>query len=223
MTRDHRPGGVAGSAASAGRESVSSPSGMQVRSTVGTGGGPEILDLGLAAVPGSARSRPVYEQLEQACAVEFPRLVRLLTVYCGDRETASDMAQETLARACAHWNRVEHMDDQRAWFTRVALNVANSRWRRLLAERKALARVPVPSLEFAAVDLAMTLTVRQALAALTPRQRAAVVLRYFEDLDLATTATVMECSAGTVKKLTARGLASLRIDLDFDETPEGRR
>ena len=58
------------------------------------------------------------------------------------------------------------------------------------------------------------------MAELTPRQRSAVVLRFFHDLDLATTAQVMHCSEGTVKKLTARGLATLRDRLDFDRPTE---
>lgn len=162
----------------------------------------------------------VYERIEEACAVEYPRLVRILTLYCGDREVASDLAQETLARGCAHWRRVRTMENQRAWFTRVALNLANSRWRRLRLERTRLLslsqQAPAP-----AGDLALALTLRAAMNTLTPRQRMAVVLRYYEDLDLHSTAQVMGCSDSTAKKLTARGLATLRQYLEPDGTAEG--
>jgi DNA-directed RNA polymerase specialized sigma24 family protein len=69
-------------------------------------------------------------------------------------------------------------------------------------------------------DLAQSFAVQAAIARLTPRQRAAVVLRYLDDLDLSTTAVAMRCSEGTVKKLTARGLATLRtlLDVDFETT-----
>ena len=129
-------------------------------------------------------------------------------------------AQEALARGCAHWRRVRAMDDQRAWFTRVALNLANSRWRRLRVERSKLGSLaePTPS---PADDMALALTVRAAVRTLTPRQRMAVVLRYFEDLDLSSAAMVMGCSPSTTKKLTARGLAALRQQLDLDETLDG--
>jgi RNA polymerase sigma factor (sigma-70 family) len=70
-------------------------------------------------------------------------------------------------------------------------------------------------------DPAETVTVHAAIARLNPRQRAAVVLRYLDDLDLATTATALRCSEGTVKKLTARGLARLKTLLDFELGPPG--
>ena len=110
------------------------------------------------------------------------------------------------------------MEQQSAWFTRVALNLANSRWRRLLVERRSTAVLAGRQRPPAAPDIADALAVRAALSYLTPRQRAAVVLRFFDDLDLASTAAVMRCSQGTVKKLTARGLAVLRaaLDIEFD-------
>jgi RNA polymerase sigma factor (sigma-70 family) len=158
----------------------------------------------------------IYDSLEQACAVEYPRLARWLTLYCGDRETALDLAQETCARACSRWSSVSQMRDQRAWFTKVAMNLSRSRWRHQVVERRVLAifgsRAPIP----AEADIAGAVTVRTALARLTPRQRAAVVLRYFDDLDLEAAAAVLGCSAGTVKKLTSRGIATLRNELEVD-------
>ncbi len=167
--------------------------------------------------------RRMYSGLEDACAGEYPRLVRLLTLYCGDRETALDLAQETLARGCVHWGRLSRMEQQSAWFTRVALNLANSRWRRLLVERRSTAVLAERQRLPATPDLVDALVVRAALSYLTPRQRAAVVLRFFDDLDLASTAAVMRCSQGTVKKLTARGLAVLRAALSIEFDASGGR
>ncbi|MER7284090.1 sigma-70 family RNA polymerase sigma factor, partial [Dactylosporangium sp. NPDC000244] len=59
---------------------------------------------------------------------------------------------------------------------------------------------------------------RRALAALPPRQRAAVVLRFYEDLSEHQAAAVLGCSLGTVKSLTSRGLQRLRRDLPVEET-----
>ncbi len=179
----------------------------------------EVLDLYSSVT--TVKPLGLYARMEDACAVEYPRLVRLLTLYCGDRETALDLAQETMARGCAHWTRVGVMSDQRAWFTRVALNLANSRWRRLKLERTRLTSLAQPPPAQQVPDVAMVITVRAAVNALTERQRMAVVLRYFDDLDLLTTAAVMSCSPGTVKKLTARGLASLRLQLELDDLGEG--
>jgi RNA polymerase sigma factor (sigma-70 family) len=69
-------------------------------------------------------------------------------------------------------------------------------------------------------SLSEALAVRAAVAELTPRQRAAVVLRYFDDLDLATTAAVMRCSESTVKNLTSRGIAVLKDRLQFEVAEE---
>ncbi len=177
--------------------------------------GPEELGQPLRVTTAGA-----YERIEDACAAEYPRLVRILTLYCGDREVALDLAQEALARGCAHWRRVKGMDDQRAWFTRVALNLANSRWRRLRLERSRLSSLVEPT-PAPTDDVALALTLRAAVRALSPRQRMAVVLRYFEDLDLASAALVMGCSQSTTKKLTARGLAALRQQLELDEALDG--
>jgi RNA polymerase sigma factor (sigma-70 family) len=165
----------------------------------------------------------VYTRLEDACTGEHPRLVRLLTLYCGDRDIALDLAQETLARGCVHWDRLSRMEQQSAWFTRVALNLATSRWRRLLVERRSTAVLAGRQRPPATPDVVDALVVRAALSTLTPRQRAAVVLRFFDDLDLASTAAVMRCSQGTVKKLTARGLAGLRAALGIEFDASGGR
>lgn len=162
-----------------------------------------------------------YDSLDDACAAEYRRLVRLLTLYAGDREAALDLAQETCARACARWSTVSRMQDQRAWFTRVAFNLCRSRWRRQGVEHRVLSllggrRVAVP-----VRDVASVITVHAAMATLTPRQRAAIVLRFFDDLDVGATAAVMGCSTGTVKKLTARGIATLRPLLELDDLTGG--
>lgn len=193
-------------------------------------GPPELLPspaaelLGLTASPNDgdrAREAGSYPGLSEACVLEYPRLVRVLTLYCSDREVALDLAQETMVRACLHWPTVLAASDQRAWLTRVALNLANSRWRRIRVERRVLPTLAQAESQADSPDLDTALAVRKALGCLTARQRMAVVLRYFDDLDLATTAEVMGCSTGTVKKLTARGLAGLRPVLGVTEPVGG--
>jgi len=147
----------------------------------------------------------------------------MLTLYCGNPDVAADLAQDTLVRACLHWHRVREMRDPRAWLNRVALNMANSRWRRLRAERHAVTMIAARTGEVhAEKDLDEALAVRAAVAALTPRQRTAVILRYYQDHDVPQTAELMRCGEGTVKKLTARGLATLRSRLDLPSRVGGR-
>jgi DNA-directed RNA polymerase specialized sigma24 family protein len=65
--------------------------------------------------------------------------------------------------------------------------------------------------------VAAALDLRAALAALPPRQRATIVLRYYDELSIQETAEALQCSVGTVKSQTARALASLRRTLDESE------
>ncbi len=147
------------------------------------------------------------------CEREHPRLVGFLTVYTGDRDLAAELAQEALARACARWASVGEMDAPGAWVHTVAVNLARSSWRRRKYERRAQERVaarraaPEP-------DAARTIALRAAVMALSERQRLAIVLRYFADLSVAETATIMQCREGTVRALTSQGVAALRTTLD---------
>jgi RNA polymerase sigma-70 factor, ECF subfamily len=148
------------------------------------------------------------------CELEYGRLVGMLTLYTSDRDLAAELAQEALARACRHWRRVRNMDAPTAWLYRVALNLANSIFARRRAERRAYAQAAVldaPVPEHPGWDEVVAL--RQALGVLAPRQRAAVVLRYYADLPVAEVASLMRCRPGTVRALTHQGLQRLRIEL----------
>lgn len=63
---------------------------------------------------------------ESFCVRHNAALIRLLTVYCGDREVARDLTQEALARAWLHWRRVRRMERPDLWVKQVAINLANS-------------------------------------------------------------------------------------------------
>ena len=75
--------------------------------------------------------------LRDFCTAEYPRLLGTLTLYCNDRGVAEELAQEALARACVSWPKVRGMDAPGAWIHRVAMNLANSHFRRRGAERRA--------------------------------------------------------------------------------------
>jgi RNA polymerase sigma-70 factor (sigma-E family) len=158
---------------------------------------------------------------EAFCLRHHTALLRLLTLYCGDRELARDLTQETLARVWLHWRKVGRMDRPDLWAKRVALNLANSHFRRRRVERSRrhlLVEGPTES----SSDAGSRIFVEQVLSGLTARQRTAVLLRFLEDLSVEQTSELMGCSQGTVKKLTARALVELRatvgaeIEVDTD-------
>ena len=76
-------------------------------------------------------------RLEAFCRAEYPRLVGMLDLYCGDLGVAEELAQEALTRVYRHWKKVSALDKPEAWVRRVAINLANSHFRRRKAERKA--------------------------------------------------------------------------------------
>ena len=136
-----------------------------------------------------------------------PGLVGALALYCGDRGVAEDLAQEAMARAWARWRHVSALDAPERWVYRTAFNLARSRFRRLAVERRVHRLMPVVA---ALPDTATAVAVRAAVSALPPRQRAAIVARYYLDLDVAASADLLGCQPGTVKALTHQAIASLR-------------
>ena len=137
-----------------------------------------------------------------------PGLVGALALYCGDRGVAEDLAQEALARAWGRWRHVSTLDAPERWVYRTAFNLARSRFRRLAVERR-VHRLATGG-RAALPDTATAVAVRAAVSALPPRQRAAIVARYFLDLDVAASADLLGCQPGTVKALTHQAIASLR-------------
>ncbi|NEA23081.1 SigE family RNA polymerase sigma factor [Actinomadura bangladeshensis] len=126
----------------------------------------------------------------------------------GDQHAAEDLLQAALAKAAKHWGGI---DDPEPYVRRTLYRQQVSTWRRTRRRRET--RVAAPPEEAArdamsAVDL--KLTVRTALARLTSRQRAVLVLRFFEDLPEAEVARILGCGVGTVRSTTHRSLARLR-------------
>jgi RNA polymerase sigma-70 factor (sigma-E family) len=162
------------------------------------------------AIDRERRTVAVEEDLADFCSREYPRLVGTLTLYCGDRELAQELAQEALARACSSWSKVSRMDHPGPWINRVAINLANSYFRRRAAERRAQDRLEGSFDDQGFADTDLSMTIRRAVAALPKRQRTALVLRYFNDLPVAQVADLMGASEGAVRRLTHTAIASLR-------------
>lgn len=148
----------------------------------------------------------------------WPRLLRTTYAIAGDRQLAEDALQSGFALAYASWHRVGAADDPVAYVRRIAVNAALGH-RRLAFRRREVATDVVPDRTaaaetdgFAARDELWT-----AVRALPPRQRAVVVLRYYEDLTEAQIAAVLGCRPGTVKSQSSAALATLRAALHEPE------
>jgi RNA polymerase sigma-70 factor (sigma-E family) len=126
----------------------------------------------------------------------------------GDQHEAEDLLQIALAKTAARWVRV---DNPETYVRRVMYHQQVSSWRLKWRRREVQVAVPPEQArhdDAPAVDL--KITVRRALARLTPRQRTVLILRFFEDLPEAEVAGLLGISVGTVRSTTHRSLARLR-------------
>jgi RNA polymerase sigma-70 factor (sigma-E family) len=143
-------------------------------------------------------------------------LLRSAWLLTGDWHAAEDLVQSSLAKTWPRWQSIARRDQPELYVRRIMVNTHSTWWR-----RKWRSELPADALpetagadEFATADTRAA--VRTALAALPPRQRAAVVLRYFDDLTEVQTAAVLGCSVGAVKSQTSRALAKLRTSTLFE-------
>ena len=155
----------------------------------------------------------------QFCRDLRHQLVGSLTLYCGDRDVAEELAQDVLAKAWQRWETVGVMTSPEAWTHRTAFNLASSWGRRRSAERRANRRVGVDR-PVSQPDTATNQAVRDAVASLAPRQRAVIVCRFFLTLSVQETAEVLACAEGTIKATTHQALVVLRASGLIDEPQE---
>lgn len=163
--------------------------------------------------------------LDVFCRREWPRLVGALSLYTGNADLAEELAQETIARVCQHWRRVQRLDAPGAWAHRVAVNLAHSHFRkRRVAERFAAQARNEHSTE-TLTDATTAIALREAVSRLPQRQQTALILRYYLDLPVHAVAQILHCPEGTVKTLTSRAIAALRTAglIDEAEMEEHRR
>lgn len=137
---------------------------------------------------------------------------RTAYLLCGDWYRADDLTQNVFVRLAAHWERIRDPGAMDAWVRTSLLRDYLAENRRLWRHRERnVADPPEPQPVREGEDHAVRrLTVMAALRRLTPRQRATVVCRYYQGLDVTATAVALGCSPGTVKSQTARALTALR-------------
>jgi RNA polymerase sigma-70 factor (sigma-E family) len=148
-----------------------------------------------------------------------PGLLRTATLLAaGDAYLAEDVVQTSLTKLYVAWPRVRTEGPER-YARRILVNAFTDETRRPWRRERSHDVVPdAPAAEPASLEDRDA--VRRALASLPPRMRAAVVLRYWLELDVAETAAALGCSQGTVKSQTARGLERLRALLGPVEEPD---
>ncbi len=134
-------------------------------------------------------------------------LMRTAYLLTGDHHHAEDLLQTALVEAARRWER---LDEPEAYVRRVLYTRNISRWRRHRFLEVTLLAHDTPASGGAVPDPDLRLSLDQALARLTPKQRTVLVLRYFEDLTEVQTGHVLGISAGTVKSTTRQAFARLR-------------
>jgi RNA polymerase sigma-70 factor (sigma-E family) len=136
-------------------------------------------------------------------------LSRVAYLLAGDHHRAEDLVQQTLLRVVGRWRQIVGAGDPDAYVRRVLYHQHISWWRRT-ASREIPGEGPPATAPDHGDAVVAAIAVRRALARLAPRQRAVLVLRYFEDLTEAQTAEVLGISVGTVKSHTRDALSRLR-------------
>ena len=157
----------------------------------------------LAAVTAAPEDR--WAAFAELYALEHGRMLGVAVLLVGSVDVAQDVVQDSFVRVYRRWDSVR---DPSGYLYRVVVNSCRSHHRRRARERRLQQRVdssaPRPVAWLGADELA------DALAALPYRQRAALVLRFYDDKSEAETAELLGCRPGTVGSLVHRGLAQLK-------------
>lgn len=151
-------------------------------------------------------------------------LVRFTTLLTGDVHRAEDLVQDALAKAYLRWGRIRRTDNPDVYLRRLLVNASRRWWRRRSSRELPVDRSPErPAPGDLSADSAERDAIRRLVARLPHRQRAVLVLRYFEDLDDAAIGEILGCGTGTVRTHAMRALHRLRDHLTTDaERPSGR-
>jgi RNA polymerase sigma-70 factor, ECF subfamily len=149
------------------------------------------------------------QEFEDLWATQFRSVAWAAYLVVGGWEEAVEIAQEAFTRAYQHWGRISKYERPEAWVHRVATNLAVSEARKVKpSEVEAPGTSPAPEMP--------DQELMQALAALTPAQRAVISLRYFLDWSVADVAKALHKRPGTVTALTHQGMERLRSSLRME-------
>jgi RNA polymerase sigma-70 factor (sigma-E family) len=155
-------------------------------------------------------------------AARWARLLRTAYLLTQDWAAAEDLTQAALVKAWLAWPRLR--EEPEAYVRRIIVTTYTSWWRRHWRRSELSTDAPPdrPAPAEQLVEIDERDAVWQALRRLPARQRAVVVLRFFEDLSEAQAAALLGCSVGTVKSQTSKALSKLRVDDALESALNGR-
>lgn len=142
-------------------------------------------------------------------------LVRFAYLLCSNHHTAEDLVQTALAKTYLTWDRLRDRGAVDAYVRRIIVNENTSMWRRAW-KRNERSTDQLPDSGSHDPDHASRDAMWRVIQTLPTKQRAAVVLRYYEDLSEADTAAILGCSVGNVKSQTSRAIAAMRVAVAAD-------
>jgi RNA polymerase sigma-70 factor (sigma-E family) len=156
-------------------------------------------------------------------SARMPALRRLARLLCQDWATADDLLQVAMTKTYVHWSKAARADNTDAYVRAILVREFVEQRRSSWTRRVSLTDRPL-ELPVVAPDHDNAIDLRTAVAALPPRQRAVLVLRYYCDLNVDQTADALGCTPGTVKSQTAKALSTLRqaIGPGYDFPAPGR-
>ena len=164
-----------------------------------------------AAVTSAGESR-----LEALYSAHVHGAIRLAYLMTGDEQQAQDIAQEAFVKISARFHDLRNPDAFPGYLRTTVLNLSRGHLRRLRTQREYLKRTPRGEPAVPQDDAGGRDEMWSALQRLPHRQRAALVLRYYEDLSERQTGEALGCSVSAVKSLVSRGLETLRAEVKGD-------
>ena len=130
---------------------------------------------------------------------EFPSMVALASSLGASPQVAEDLAQDAMVKAHRNWKKISQYDNPGTWVRRVTINLATSSGRRKTSEIKAKIRLKNTASYMPPMSSPAPEPIWDAVAALPPKQRAAIALHYLEDRPVKQIAEILECSPSTAK------------------------
>jgi RNA polymerase sigma-70 factor (sigma-E family) len=158
-------------------------------------------------------------RLEELYVRHMPATIGLAYLLAGDRHAAEDLAQDAFVRLAGRFQHLRNVDAFGSYLRKTLVNLHLSRLRRVRLERfhvEVQQRGIEPS-HTSMPDVAGSVDLWAGLQRLPPRQRAAVILRYYEDLSERESAELLRCSASAVRSLVARAMDALREQMRGEE------
>lgn len=157
------------------------------------------------------------EAFREYVAGRSAALLRTAYLLTGDRSDAEDLLQTALAKTYLAWGRIRNAGAVDSYVRRAMVNTRTSLWRARRVDEYPTGELPERAGRDVTADLDLHDALWRALGRLSRRQRAAVVLRYYEDLSEAETADALGVAVGTVKSTVSRALGRLREDAGLRE------